>query len=72
MHLGQDLSIGFFFNDSENIEIYTQESLTFLAFTAEASVPFRAGGSGLAVMRGVPTSALARLAISLVVGVVTS
>lgn len=43
LQLGQDLSIGYLSHDSEQIELYLQESLTFLAFTAEASVPLTAG-----------------------------
>ncbi len=39
LHLGQDLSIGYLSHDAETIHLYLQESLTFLAFTAEASVP---------------------------------
>lgn len=39
LQLGQDLSIGYLSHDDDHIELYLQESLTFLAFTAEASVP---------------------------------
>lgn len=38
LHLGQDLSIGYLSHDADAIELYLQESLTFLALTAEASV----------------------------------
>jgi uncharacterized linocin/CFP29 family protein len=38
LHLGQDLSIGYLSHDAEHIELYLQESLAFLALTAEASV----------------------------------
>jgi uncharacterized linocin/CFP29 family protein len=38
LHLGQDLSIGYLSHDADHIELYLQESLTFLAFTAESSV----------------------------------
>lgn len=38
LHLGQDLSIGYLSHDADSIELYHQESLTFLAYTAEASV----------------------------------
>ncbi len=38
LHLGQDLSIGYQSHDSEHIELYFQESLTFLVQTAEAGV----------------------------------
>ncbi|MGC4191439.1 MAG: family 1 encapsulin nanocompartment shell protein [Thermomicrobiales bacterium] len=42
LHLGQDLSIGYLSHDAETIELYLQESLTFLPFTSEASVPLSA------------------------------
>jgi uncharacterized linocin/CFP29 family protein len=42
LHLGQDLSIGYLSHDAEHVELYFQESLTFLAYTAEASVALRA------------------------------
>jgi uncharacterized linocin/CFP29 family protein len=38
LRLGQDLSIGYLSHDADRIELYFQESLTFLSFTAEASV----------------------------------
>lgn len=38
LHIGQDLSIGYLSHDAEHMELYLQESLTFLAFTAESSV----------------------------------
>jgi len=38
LHLGQDLSIGYLSHDAESIELYLQETLTFFAFTSEASV----------------------------------
>ncbi len=41
LHLGQDLSIGYLSHDAATIELYLQESLTFLALTAEASVALR-------------------------------
>jgi uncharacterized linocin/CFP29 family protein len=43
LHLGQDLSIGYLSHDAETIQLYHQESFTFLALTAEASVPLGAG-----------------------------
>ena len=43
LHLGQDLSIGYLSHDAEHVELYLQESLTFAAYTAEASVPLTAG-----------------------------
>ncbi len=42
LHLGQDLSIGYLSHDAENVQLYFQESLTFLAYTAEASVVLNA------------------------------
>ncbi len=38
LFLGQDLSIGYLSHDADSIELYHQESLTFMAYTAEASV----------------------------------
>ena len=42
LRLGQDLSIGYLSHDSEHVQLYFQESLTFLAYTAEASVALNA------------------------------
>lgn len=41
LHLGQDLSIGYLSHDAETVQLYLQESLTFLALTAESSVVLR-------------------------------
>jgi uncharacterized linocin/CFP29 family protein len=38
LHLGQDLSIGYLSHDAEHVELYFQESLTFIVQTAEAVV----------------------------------
>lgn len=38
LHLGQDVSIGYLAHDADAIELYFQESLTFLVNTAEAAV----------------------------------
>lgn len=38
LHLGQDLSIGYLSHDADSVQLYLQESLTFLPYTAEASV----------------------------------
>jgi len=38
LHLGEDLSIGYLSHDTEYVQLYFQESFTFLAYTAEASV----------------------------------
>ena len=43
LHLGMDLSIGYTSHDAEGIELYLEESLTFFAYTAEASVPLPVG-----------------------------
>ena len=43
LRLGQDLSIGYLSHDSEFVQLYFQESLTFLAYTAEASVVLNVG-----------------------------
>ena len=36
--LGQDLSIGYLSHDTAKVELYFQESLTFLVYTTEAIV----------------------------------
>jgi uncharacterized linocin/CFP29 family protein len=38
LRIGQDLSIGYLSHDATSIELYLQESLTFLAYTSEAAV----------------------------------
>jgi uncharacterized linocin/CFP29 family protein len=38
LRLGQDLSIGYLSHDADQVELYFQESLTFLVYTTEASV----------------------------------
>ena len=38
LHLGQDVSIGYLSHDATSIELYFQETLTFLVQTTEASV----------------------------------
>jgi uncharacterized linocin/CFP29 family protein len=38
LHLGQDLSIGYLSHDADHVQLYFQESLTFIAQTSEASV----------------------------------
>jgi uncharacterized linocin/CFP29 family protein len=42
LRLGQDLSIGYLSHDATSVELYFTESLTFLAYTAEASVALTA------------------------------
>jgi uncharacterized linocin/CFP29 family protein len=41
LHLGQDLSIGYLSHDADTVQLYLQESLTFLALTTESSVVLR-------------------------------
>lgn len=43
LRLGQDLSIGYLSHDEAGIRLYLQETLTFLAYTAEASVVLPTG-----------------------------
>lgn len=43
LRFGQDLSIGYLKHDNATVELYLQESLTFLAYTAEASVVMEPG-----------------------------
>ncbi len=38
LHIGQDLSIGYLTHDASTVQLYFQESLTFLAHTSEAVV----------------------------------
>ena len=38
LHLGQDLSIGYLSHDADTVQLYLQETMTFLCYTAEASV----------------------------------
>jgi uncharacterized linocin/CFP29 family protein len=38
LHLGQDVSIGYLSHDSATVELYLQETLTFLMYTGEAAV----------------------------------
>ncbi|UPG92567.1 family 1 encapsulin nanocompartment shell protein [Luteibacter aegosomatissinici] len=43
LHLGQDVSIGYDSHDATSVQLYLQETFTFLALTAEASVDLAAG-----------------------------
>ena len=45
LRLGQDLSIGYLSHDADTVQLYFQESLTFLVYTAEASVALTPGGA---------------------------
>ena len=38
LQLGTDVSIGYLTHDAETVQLYMQETLTFLCYTAEASV----------------------------------
>ncbi|MGV9415171.1 family 1 encapsulin nanocompartment shell protein [Nocardia sp. NPDC003693] len=38
LQIGQDLSIGYLSHDADTVQLYFQESLTFLVYTAEAAV----------------------------------
>lgn len=42
LRIGQDLSIGYLEHDADTVTLYFQESLTFLPYTAEASVDLTA------------------------------
>ena len=42
LRLGQDLSIGYLSHDADTVQLYFKESLTFLVYTAEASVALAA------------------------------
>ena len=45
LRLGQDLSIGYLTHDAGTVQLYFQEALTFLVYTAEASVALTAGAT---------------------------
>lgn len=42
LRLGEDLSIGYLSHDGQHVQLYFQESFTFAAYTAEASVAINA------------------------------
>ncbi len=42
LQLGTDVSIGYTSHDADTVQLYLQETLTFLCYTAEASVPLSA------------------------------
>jgi uncharacterized linocin/CFP29 family protein len=44
LQLGQEASIGYLSHTSTQVELYLQETLTFLMLTAEAAVSLPAGG----------------------------
>ena len=48
LRLGQDLSIGYLAHDADTVQLYFQESLTFLVYTAEASVALTAASAARA------------------------
>jgi uncharacterized linocin/CFP29 family protein len=45
LRLGQDLSIGYLAHDATSIELYFQETLTFLTYTSEAAVALSPAGA---------------------------
>jgi uncharacterized linocin/CFP29 family protein len=52
LHLGQDLSIGYQSHDDNHVNLYFEESLTFLVYTDEASVVIGAGSARGRAKRG--------------------
>ena len=50
--LGQDLSIGYLSHDATSVELYFQETLTFLVYTDEASVTIGAAARAARARRG--------------------
>jgi uncharacterized linocin/CFP29 family protein len=50
--LGQDLSIGYLSHDASSVELYFQESMTFVVYTDEASVAIGAAARGGRASRG--------------------
>ena len=52
LQLGTDVSIGYLSHDADKVQLYLQETLTFLCYTAEASVALLASAaSALSVRR---------------------
>jgi len=45
LQIGQDLSIGYLSHDADTVQLYFQESLTFLAYTTEAIVALTASAA---------------------------
>lgn len=43
LHLGQDVAIGYLAHDADSVELYFQETLTFLVNTSEAAATLSAG-----------------------------
>jgi uncharacterized linocin/CFP29 family protein len=43
LQLGQDVSIGYLSHTDADVQLYLQETMTFLAYTAEAVVAFQTG-----------------------------
>ena len=39
LQLGTDVTIGYTSHDADTVQLYLQETLTFLCYTGEASVP---------------------------------
>jgi uncharacterized linocin/CFP29 family protein len=48
LRLGQDLSIGYLSHDADSVQLYFQESLTSLVYTAEASVSLAVAPAAIA------------------------
>jgi uncharacterized linocin/CFP29 family protein len=44
LHLGQDVAIGYLSHSETSVELYLQESLTFVMYTGEAAVGLTAAG----------------------------
>ena len=42
LHIGQDVAIGYLTHDTASVQLYFQETLTFLVYTAEAAVTLSA------------------------------
>jgi uncharacterized linocin/CFP29 family protein len=45
LHLGQDVAIGYLSHDTSSVQLYFQETLTFLVYTSEAAVTLPATSS---------------------------
>src|SRR6202020_2536156 len=46
LQLGTDVSIGRLLHDAEHVQLYLQETMTFLCYTAEASVALSSSPGG--------------------------
>ena len=55
LQLGTDVSIGYLSHDADTVQLYLQETLTFLCYTAEASVALSPSSRAASVRVCTPT-----------------